>query len=396
MGSLIRFSVIVGTALAIAGCGLFDAVFATPASCGNDVAAFHRTGTVTCGRITWKLHPRDAQRLGKEAFAYFQKYDAMYEAIRDITGNEPAKPVRILEQCPKDAPFWEDCPNGRLDLYNPMFVRHVNPATQPLLEGLYKATPWIPTWTVYHPEYVTIYVGREFFESVLPRLASDPRHPMYTSLGHEFGHVFGPSNTDPYPYFWDPSFVESFASLWGVDLYVIRQELLGLEQHYWHDGYCRALHGFKNWNCPDVFTFEEFAHPRAYNFIQEYKKANPTGRKVHPYTAELLIHLYRQWYDEGRGKEYFQGLRAVLRYYHQEFRAPRHWKYATDDRTISEKVSLFVYLLSVHTKTDLVDQFTEWGYQFSPAVQTHFMATRREGYKHEVITRYVAMLAPDR
>lgn len=395
MGSLIRFSVIIGAALTAAGCGFIDAVFATQTECGNDLATFHRTGSVTCGQITWKLHPRDAQRLGKEAFAYFKKYDGMYEAIRDITGNEPFKPVRILEQCPKDTPFWEDCPNGRLDLYNPMFVRHVSPM-QPLLEQLYKATPWIPTWTVYNPEYTTIYVGREFFESVLPRLTADPRQPMYTSLGHEFGHVFGPSSADPYPYFWDTSFVESFASLWGVDLYMIHQEVHGAKQNYWHDGYCRSLHGFKNWNCPDVFTFEEFVHPRDYNFMQEYKKTGPAGRKVYPYTAELLIHEYRQWHDEGRSKDFYEGLRAVLRYYHRDFHAPRHWKNATDEATVQEKVNLFVYLLSVRTKTDLSDQFMEWGYDLAPSVKPYFMATRREGYAENVISRYVAKLAGER
>lgn len=395
MGSLIRFSVIVGAALAMAGCGFLDVVFATQTDCGSDVGTFHRTGTVKCGRITWKLHPRHAQLLGKEAFSYFKKYDAMHEAIRDITGNEPPKPVRVLEQCSKDAPFWEDCPNGKLDLYNPMFVRHTSPM-QPFLEKLYKVTPWIPTWTVYHPEYMTIYVGSEFFEKVLPRLASDPRQPMYTSLGHELGHVFGPSSASPYPYLWDPSFVESFASLWGVDLYVIHQEIQRVKQTYWHDGYCRSLHGFTNWNCPDTFTFKEFVHPRSYSLLQEVGKAKQAGRSVHPYTAELLIHLYRQWYDEGRGDDYFKGLRAVLRFYHREFRVPRHWQYATDSVSVNEKVSLFVYLLSVRTKSDLSEQFTQWGYQFSPSVQAYFMATRREGYQEHVISRYIALLAPER
>lgn len=395
MGSLIRFSVIVGMVFTMAGCGLIDSVFARQAGCGNDLGEFHRTGTVTCGHITWKLHPRHAQLLGTEAFRYFLKYDAMHEAIRDITGNEPPKPVRILEQCPKDTPFWEDCPNGKLDLYNPMFVRHQGPL-QPLLEKVYQVTPWIPTWTVYHPQYSTVYVGREFFEKVLPRLASDPRQPMYTSLGHELGHVFGPSSENSYPYLWDPSFVESFASLWGVDLYVAHQKLHGVDQQYWHDGYCRSLHGFENWNCPDTFTFEEFVHPRAYSLSEEIKRVKQSGQSVHPYTAALLVHLYRQWHDQGRGDDYFNGLRAVLRYYHREFRAPRHWRSATDESVIREKVSLFVYLLSVRCKEDFTDQFTEWGYQLSPAVKPYFMATRREGYKEYVISRHIASLAPER
>ncbi len=399
MRSLTRIFLIAGVTLILAGCGLFDAVFAKPldtSGCDRTIEEFYRTGTVTCGHVTWQLHPAHARRLKGDIFGYFRKYESMYLALRDITGHEPHKPVRILEQCPKGTPFWEDCPHANLDLQNPMFVRHDSPL-QPFLKGLHDTTSWIPVWTVYDPTYVTIYATREFFEYVLPRLVADRRQPVWPSLGHEFGHVFGPSSDGIYPYMWDKTFVESFASLWGVDLYLIHQNLAGVSEYYYSDGYCRDLYGFDNWNCDTYFTFSEFAAPRKNQEFEEFKKNKPTGKDLYPHTVMLLAEVYRQFYREGRGEDYYQGMRKTLHYYHRDFHAPDHWEHtgirSGSETTIREKVSLFVYLLSVYSHEDLTPQFQQWGFPVNAHIQSWFMATRRQEYDEKTIRYYADKIA---
>lgn len=332
--------------------------------CDGTSETFRKTGVITCGRIAWKLHPAHAVLLTGDSLGYLMLYDRLYGTLKDLLGYEPKeKKMEIMEQCPPSG--GTSCPNGKMGWDYPMYVLGGN----------------------------TVYITSDFFENYFWKLANSSEHPISASIQHEMGHIFTPSQDSKYAYLWDSSFIEKFASVWGNMGALMANELSNTKERYYWDAWCRAKGKSVN-TCVDSYTtLDDWASLGSdadwKNFI-----ANPKAvGNVYPYTLDMIIQLYRQFKNQGRLQDFYNGFRATFRYYDMEFSLPLAWKtYDIEHQSqdiVSAKASFFAFLLSYFTKTDLLSTFEMWGYPISQETKDAYARVKQDEYAATVFAKLV-------
>ncbi|MBI2645381.1 hypothetical protein HYW94_04390 [Candidatus Uhrbacteria bacterium] len=327
--------------------------------CDGTAETLKKIGVITCGRITWKLHPTHAALLAGDPRGYLMFYDRLYGTLKDLLAYEPKeKKMEIMEQCPLKG--GASCPNGKMGWDYPMYVLGGN----------------------------TVYITSDFFENYFWKLANSTDHSISASIQHEMGHIFTPSQDTKYAYLWDDSFIEKFASVWGNMGALMANELNNTGEKYYWDAWCRAK-GKSASTCIDPYaTLDDWASLGSdadwKNFI-----ANPKAvGNVYPYTLDMLVQLYRQFKNQGKLSEFYNGFRATFRYYDTEFPLPLAWK--TPDiknqsrDIVSAKAAFFAFLLSYFTETDLLPTFETWGYPISQETKDAYALIRKSGYDYVV------------
>ncbi len=332
--------------------------------CDGTAETLKKTGAITCGRITWKLHPAHATLLSDDPRGYLMLYDRLYATLKDLLGYEPKeKKMEIMEQCPPSGGV--SCPNGKMGWDYPMYVLGGN----------------------------TVYITSDFFENYFWKLANSSEHPISASIQHEMGHIFTPSQDNKYAYLWDDSFIEKFASVWGNIGALMANELNTTGEKYYWDAWCNAK-GKSKATCVDSYTtLDDWASLGSDTDWKNFAVNPKAVGNVYPYTLDMLVQLYRQFKNKGKLSDFYSGFRATFRYYDTEFPLPLAWK--TPDiknqsqDIVSAKASFFAFLLSYFTKTDLLSKFETWGYPISQETKDAYVRVQQSGYDTAIFTKAV-------
>jgi len=332
--------------------------------CDTTPETFKTTGIITCGRITWKLHPVHAALLSGDPRGYLMLYDRLYGTLKEMLAYEPKeKKMEIMEQCPPKGGI--SCPNGKMGWDYPMYVLGGN----------------------------VVYITSDFFENYFWMLANNSEHPISASIQHEMGHIFTASQDAKYAYLWDESFIEKFASVWGNMGAHVVNEIYGTNERYYWDAWCRAKGKSIN-TCIDSYTtLDDWA---SLGSDADWKAfiVNPKAvGNVYPYTLDMIIQLYREFKKQGKAEQFYQGFKNTFRYYNSEFPLPLAWrtpdiKNQSQD-IVSAKSSFFAFLLSYFTKTDLLQKFETWGYPISQEIKDAYARTQQSGFDAEVFKKIV-------
>ncbi len=364
---------------------LFATLLSVPApacaavSCDRSLAEFRHTGTIVCGRFLWDLHPEHARQI-EDPLAYFEKYEKFFDFMQDLTGYTPQTPIPIHERCAPNKPRGPECPKGNLE--------HAYPAYR-LGNALYADAA---------------VVGRDIVFT-----ANHPRRPLFASFAHEIGHMFSPFDARDSGYRWDAAMTESWADNFALFGYGVYSELKGLKEAWYWDGFCERKAGQR----PPCDTFmsgvEDYAWMDADMALWEYRRSGrrfedmvplPVNSQGSPHgrghiLTGMLVALYREFRQQGRLEEFFQGFRGFIRTYHASFPYPSDWTVpegAQSAALLAQKANVFAFLLSAKLKTDLTRRFQEWRWPISPETVLAAGAAASDGWSEPAVSRELSKL----
>jgi len=370
-------------------------------SCDRSVEEFRETGKITCGHIMWDLHPHHAALLSGDPRPYLSKYDRLYRSFKTFLGREPTQQsIRMFEQCPNGSPTHSsECPNGALETnVGPMYVWRGADILS-CFSALFRiVSPQFDPWKSHDPSYRTVYITSSFFKDVFPTLASDEQQPISASFIHEFGHVFMPYQEGDDAYIWDPVFLEDFASFFGALAVIIPNEIEKRGEKYYWDGWC--LSRGKPSLCNDYF--ENLGQSSSIEYSSRWEKfleQGPGKESIHRHFSDMLYTLYLEYAARGEIARYAEGFRKLFRFYHGMTAMPSHWKqnqeHLQPSLVVTQKVNVFVFLLSVYMREDVSDRFRVWGYPITDKTTQSIKTLSASNYAESMIPYYVSFLATD-
>ncbi|MDO8571634.1 MAG: hypothetical protein Q7R79_03060 [bacterium] len=378
------------------GCSLFIPTTAQILQdpCDRSVDVFKVTGEVTCGHVTWDIHPQHAALLPSNVLSYLKKYDDLYRSFKKYLGREPKEQrVKILEQCSYgSARNGKPCPNGPLESdAGAMYVWRGFDILSCFSGFVQFISPSASPFKSHDPKYTIIHVNDDFFARAFPSIASDPNMPISASLIHEFGHVFMPFQEGDDAYIWDPILIESFASFFGVVAVLIPNEIEERGEKYYWDGWC-LLHG-KPDVCNDYFETLEQSFGVGYTMRWDsFVQKGPEG-SLHHYFTDMLSTLYREYVASGDLVRYEKALEKTFQFYHGMKHIPFHWKQdqgkLQPSFVVQQKVNVFIFLLSVFMQEDMSDRFREWGYPITDKTKQGIYALKQERWAESAIQFYI-------
>lgn len=301
------------------------------ALCDRSATNFRRTKTVQCGRIIWKFTAPTIARLGKDPLPYFYKYHEYYEFLKDYLQFEPPfTPLRITED--KFASSLKlDALRGEIRIPSSMaragFTRSATLTSRPLLLPITRSMT-------------------KFFLTHVPQKS-----------------VF----------LWHPSLQESFADIIGVSAYLARSDRT--TQVFWYENWCQKRG--KGKLCDSILkTADQFAsisqdmaltRQRAIRVPFENLFPVKSGPPLDANGAELFsavtMLIARDLESVGRANDFYQGLQETMRFMIQWEGFPDPFRvstYASD--TMKRKLNLFVFLISINTRTDFSWYYERFGF----------------------------------
>lgn len=351
--------------------------------CDRGLEEFRRSGTIRCGHFLWDLHPEHAQAI-EDPLAYFGKYERLYRFLEDLTGYSPKGPIPIRERCAPGSPGGEACPKGDLE--------HSYPAYR-LGDELYVDAA---------------IVGRDIVFT-----ANHPKRPLFSSFAHEIGHIFTPFGARDTGYRWDAAMSESWADNFALLGYGMHNEQRGLGESWYWDAYCERRAG-RAAPCDAFFsTVDEYASMDADAALRDYAARRRSFEDLVPAPVNddqaharghiltgMLIALYREAKARGEGREFLDGFRGLVRFYHLDFPYPAAWTRTPeplqDRRLLNRKASILVFLLSASVKRNLVRRFRDWRWPVSDATLGAVRTLELGGWREELKLKLLGLLLEDK
>gem|GEM_PF-5589368 len=329
--------------------------------CDTSVDQFRETGIMKCGHLLWKLSTENAKLFKEDPRGYFMKYDDLYYFYKDFMGgHEPWQEMITILEDPK-LPY---------------------PATANYADSVINVTP--------------LFVKEQFVY-----LAQMPSKPLNPSFMHEIGHIFGLSSKNKNAYIWK-DLDEGHANMVGILPYLMAYDgKFKLTVDFW----CRNKLKIE-WPCNAYFkNFEDYPLWLGANKdLEEYQKEKetfgtlfinpPQDQSLHERGGKfqtMLTTLYSEFKQRGEGVKFYEAYEKTQQFYIvQSALLPDQWKksdsWYDDSSTTIKKMNTYLLLLSVYSKTDVLDRFEkDWRFPILPETKNAYTKMSEKSFADQAI-----------